>query len=430
MSESKIYTKKIVSAWDYVAQTVVTVVVMASVIGYIVSKFILKFTDTPKTITCILSFIGAGLLIAMFSASKNYLMFVKPINEISEFAFNLSNGDLTKNIDLNKAHMQQVICTQLFDSQEVLRETLKSILKLTNDVLDYSQNLSVNYNELSHTSESTSSIVNNVSKMIYEQTENIRIALNSANEMGEKINRLLGDFNGIYASTKEASKISEMGSNRILELRTKSQENKKAMESVNQAIGGLNNKTKDITTITDTIISIANQTNLLALNAAIEAARAGEAGKGFSVVAEEIRKLAEQSSEAVKKIMVIIKEIQDETDRTVSAIDTIASTISSQNTAIENTSKNFGDIAQTVKSITDESEDINKFINELAKHKEDFVKFLTQISEISENTSQCAEEISACSEEQNSSISNISSISGEMSNMANDLDKALKKFTL
>ena len=83
----------------------------------------------------------------------------------------------------------------------------------------------------------------------------------------------------------------------------------------------LGKKSKNITGILDLLDDITEQTNLLAINAAIEAAKAGEVGKGFTVVADEIRKLADSSRKATKDINVVIEEIQEDTQDTVNGME-------------------------------------------------------------------------------------------------------------
>ena len=96
----------------------------------------------------------------------------------------------------------------------------------------------------------------------------------------------------------------------------------KSVDLVASTISKLNERSQEIVQIVDAISTIAGQTNLLALNAAIEAARAGEQGRGFAVVADEVRKLAEQSQEAAKQIAALITMIKEDTKEAVSAMDT------------------------------------------------------------------------------------------------------------
>ena len=428
--DNKTFEKQIIPVWGYLLQTMVMVVIMSSLYAVFAGYVFLDIRGGHKLVMLIISFLIAGILIGCVSSLRNYLRFVKPINVISEFAYGLFNRNLTSVIDMQKAKGQKAICTQLSSAQDNLKGALSTVVNTADSLLTYSKNLNKSCSEIAQSSEGTSTSIQDVSEKVCEQSENIKDALDVANDMGDKINKLLSDFERIYTSTKQASGISKLGGTQMDVLRVKTEENHRAMESVNGAINGLDNKTKDITTITDTIISIAAQTNLLALNAAIEAARAGEAGKGFSVVAEEIRKLAEQSSGAVKRIMMIITEIQGETTRTINAIEGISSTISSQNDAIKNTSKSFDDIAKTVECITEGSEDISTFINEIAEHKENFVRSLKQIAEISQHTTACAEEITAYSAEQNGTIQNISGVSNNLNNIAENLSTALRGFKL
>jgi methyl-accepting chemotaxis protein len=430
MSKNQVNEKQIITAWKYVGQTVVNVLVMAGVFGFVVGKFALRLDSTSKLITCLISFVIAGLAIGIISSLKNYRAFVKPINEISEFAYNLHNSDLRFELDLNKSKGQKATCTQLSNAHQNLRSALNNVKDTSEKISGYSKRLKNNCSDIAHASEGTATSIEDVTEKVSVQSESIKHASNEAHSMGEKINKLQKDFDNIYLSTLQASKASELGGKQIVELKSKTKESHVAMDEVNMAINGLDNKTKDITTITDTIISISEQTNLLALNAAIEAARAGEAGKGFSVVADEIRKLAEQSSVAVKQIMTIIEEIQAETSKTINAIGTISSTILAQNEAMESTSGSFTTIAETVRTITNDSKSVTGFINEIAEHKEGFVKSLQQITEISQHTAACSEEITAFSEEQNSSIHVISDISIELNDIVQNLASELERFKL
>ena len=120
----------------------------------------------------------------------------------------------------------------------------------------------------------------------------------------------------------------------------------------------MNESTKKINTISETISQITEQTNLLSLNASIESARAGEAGKGFAVVAEEIRKLAEQSKNSTEEIKAIIASIQKKSDTAVKAIKSTENVVNEQDLAVGETQKIFSEILKSIGIMIDKVEEV------------------------------------------------------------------------
>ena len=160
----------------------------------------------------------------------------------------------------------------------------------------------------------------------------------------------------------------------------------------------LQSRAQEVTKIVDTVANISDQTNLLALNAAIEASRAGEFGRGFSVVAQEVRDLAEESKIAVKSINSNLKSF-------ISDIDSVVKQVENQYTVLEEENNKLSSVAdsnfETVKSIKDVSNDIIEMINQLTNETQSINKVSLSI----ESLAAIAEENSASSEEVSSSVS-------------------------
>ena len=168
-------------------------------------------------------------------------------------------------------------------------------------------------------------------------------------------------------------------------------------------------KLESVNTITDSISQIAGQTNLLSLNAAIEAARAGEAGKGFSVVAGEVRKLADNSKQAVQSITKILEEIKKDILNASTAMNRGNEAINIQQKTLSETKDSF----QCIKSsIDDATNEINYCIENLAMasaQKEEVLTAVEKANSISQEHTALAEEIAATMDIQTSNIEEFNS---------------------
>lgn len=192
----------------------------------------------------------------------------------------------------------------------------------------------------------------------------------------------------------------------------------------------LENHSKQIGQIIDTISGIAGQTNLLALNAAIEAARAGEQGRGFAVVAEEVRRLAEQSNAAAKQIAVIIAEIQSDTANAVGVMNAQTREVTTGTEVVNAAGQSFEEIAELINQMSAQVQTSSAAICQMASASQQIVTSINYVDKICRQSSSQTQTVSDASQEQAAALEQITKASQEMTQLAEALQNSISQFCI
>lgn len=204
----------------------------------------------------------------------------------------------------------------------------------------------------------------------------------------------------------------------------------KAFDGFNVNISRMNERISSIQGITTTITQIASQTNLLALNAAIEAARAGEAGRGFSVVAEEIRQLAEQSQQSVDEITKIIEAVLVEGENIIKSTSEMNQDMSLQSEKIENTLGAFGQITVAIENVIPKTEQLARLSVYNKERKDRMVSSVENISNAAEEVAATTEEVAGITSTFTKSNETIDQGSEQLLELVKNLETQINKFKL
>lgn len=304
----------------------------------------------------------------------------------------------SKKQDLIEQTKEITLSQNITSKDEEHKKLINKIQNLKNDVKDIS-------NSINHTDNSISSLLSSIENKI-NLLENAEHSICSFNS---NIDQLASNINNVHIKIIKADKLADTGLSCINNLDTSLSELKAAFNTSSSTVNALVSKLESVNSITDSISQIAEQTNLLSLNAAIEAARAGEAGKGFSVVAGEVRKLAENSKLAVQSISKILDEIKHDILDASNAMNTGNSSLANQHLSLDDAKNSFSNIKT---SIQDTTEEINICIEELstaAGSKEDILDTINNVNSASMNDKDLAQDAVSYINNQKTLISNLHS---------------------
>ena len=323
---------------------------------------------------------------------------------------------------------------RLADALDNMRGKIRTLL---GQVKESAEQLAASSQELTASAEQSSQATNQVAISIQEVASGAADQMNAANDSASIVTEMSAGIEEIAANTASVASQTEAAAERagkggVAVDKAVSQMSliEATVNSSAAVVTKLGEQSKEIGQIVGAISGIAGQTNLLALNAAIEAARAGEQGRGFAVVADEVRKLAEQSEEATKKIARLISEIQTDTEKAVQAMQQGTQEVKIGADVVNAAGSSFREIADLVTEVSDQVKQISKAIQEMAQGSQKIVESVNKIDGLSKKSAGEAESVSAATEEQLASMEEISTSSRALATLAQDLQTAVSNFKL
>ncbi|WP_058309025.1 methyl-accepting chemotaxis protein [Gracilibacillus massiliensis] len=366
------------------------------------------------------------ILIWIFSNS-----ITKPLTQVTNRMRELANGNLSNEPVVVKTKDElNTLATEMNQMQDNLNGIIANIANASLSLNQQSDALNHSSKEVKEGSEQVTTTMQELASGAEIQAEHV----NTLSGMMENFKEIVSETNqegiNVGNASIEVLDKAESGSNLMQSSANQMQRIDEIVKNAVDKVRSLDSQSQEIGRLVAVIHDISEQTNLLALNAAIEAARAGEAGKGFAVVADEVRKLAEQVGESVSDITGIVSRIQTESTDVSSSLEEGYQEVEKGTSQILTTQETFAEINHSVKTMTERMKNVSNNLENVSGRTEEMNESIQEIASTSQESAAGIEETSASAEQSSSSMEEVSNQTMKLTQLSAELQKIVQRFQL
>lgn len=398
----------------------------AMVAALIPSARLLEQTAEIKRLAVILTILCA--IIAMALGVLISRQMTGTIHYILRQLRKVAKGDLTVNLKAKRDDEFGLLCDGINDTVAHVKSLIRDVNEVSGQVQIAAAHLAQTSGTFMETSRNIQDAVIEIEGGVNKLDTGSDNCLNQMDSLSGKITNVSANADELKKLTNETGETIGAGISSVQSLTKSSEITVDITRNVIQSVQQLEQKSKQISSIVSAINEIAEQTNLLSLNASIEAARAGEAGRGFSVVAEEIRKLADQCLVSAGQISNIVDDIVTGTRNVVNIAKEAESAVSSQYSVVETTTDSFRQIDGLVARLIQALQIISNNVQEMNGARNETLSAIESISDASSQTAECSSSVHMAAGTQMEAVQNLDEASRSLTEKADSLLSALATF--
>ncbi|MFJ3390082.1 MULTISPECIES: methyl-accepting chemotaxis protein [unclassified Lysinibacillus] len=376
----------------------------------------------------VIAVIGILLLLVLLYIIIDRLL--KPLKKVVNAANQVANGELI-NVDL------EITKDEIGNLSKSIKTMVSNLQHIILNIRNTSDNVSSAANQLTVNAAETYNSSTTIAQDMGQITQNAEASMvmteetaAAMEETATGIQQIADSANTAAESSISASQASERGNHVVQQVIAQMELINDSVEQIGTTINGLHINTKKISDIVNLITAIADQTNLLALNAAIEAARAGEHGKGFAVVADEVRRLAEQSSQSATEIYNLISTIQADSNASITVMEKGKEDVKAGMEFTNEVGEIFKEILTSSEQVASQIREISAASQQISASSEEVAASVNNIKQSAEQSSEFSANVSNATQEQLTTMQEVKEASSSLGKTAEELQVLVAKFKL
>lgn len=383
-----------------------------------------SFNGILQVVVLLIIAFGIALTISTIFGMRVNRNIKETMNQMENFA----NGDLTTRLTLKTKDEFGLLANAFNEMAEKLSAIMEKVGNSSEQVAATSQQLTASSMEVSQATEVVTESISDIATGVVEQNEMTTDVRGFSSNILEKMADIKNSMDEVDTSAQYSQQKSDYGQQSVMNVIEQMNVITENTQALSDKVQQLNHNNESIVAAVSVIKAIAEQTNLLALNASIEAARAGEAGKGFSVVAEEVRKLADESNQAAIEIENVVMEMSTSTLEIEEDIKRNVQSVTHGKERVDVARETFQQIIESIVIVHEQTNMVLSAIHGVTEDVEKLVVEMDEISKVSNESTDHVQSIAASCEEQNAAMEEVAAASSHLAKMAIELQETISTF--
>ncbi|MEH7478894.1 methyl-accepting chemotaxis protein, partial [Bacillus altitudinis] len=391
-----------------------------------------QLNEESNQLLLTLILVSAAIIVGFLVIGTRFVhRMTKPIVSVTHAARRMADGDLTlEEIEVTSKNEIGQLGTAFNQMTAHLRQLILQVQNGSRQLADSAAQFEETISQTISASEQTSSSIEQVSEASREQSDAVGKVASAIQEVSTGMHNAAEHTSDVSGHSISVTEKAEEGASLIQQFVKQMSSIKESVNEHHSTMANVQVQFTGIQGLLGNIHAIADQTNLLALNAAIEAARAGEHGRGFAVVADEVRKLAEESSQLTDQISQLLANVNKDTERSSQSMTKVERDVAEGVKVSQLSEQSFQEILESIRDISMKAEELSATTEQISASTEEISQTVGVIEEGAKRNSEETEYMSAAVEESLAANEEMKAAAEDLKSLSQSLKTSISSFKI